>query len=175
MCLLIFDRRKNMGRNKQRVAMQFQELLAEYEGGRLTREALIERTATLAVPEKPVTEHQRMVAALCKVMGQDVNIMFSRYGRLASQLIDGGYSAELVEREYGVTGGFYKNDWRGIRGNPPSEYSIKETIAQAARGWAILPEGRKLENGKYQSGGYKTVIGNEVGSDARAEAERLSA
>jgi hypothetical protein len=162
-------------RNKQRVAKQLEGFLEDYEAGRLTRQQFLEQAAAVAVPEKPVTEHQRMVTALCKVMGQDVNLVFSRYARLATQLIDGGYAVELVEREYSATGGFYKHDWRGQRGNPPSEHSIKETIALAANGWVASQEGRTLGNGKYKSGTQKYVIGNEVGADARADAERLSA
>lgn len=159
-----------MARSKAQLVQDFQETLAA--AGYTVDAVTLDKLARIAQPERPLTEHQRMVTVLCAVMGQDLNLCFTRYTRLAKNLLEGGYTTELIEKEYGPKGGFYLNDWRGQRGSLPTEPIIKETIAQAQAGWKALDHGLNRK-GTYKSN-QRTVYGNDVGDAARADARRLS-
>jgi len=91
--------------------------------------------------ERELTDQQRLVDALAKVCQRDWHIrgQAALLGKFASQLIKAGYTPEDVQ-QFGTW--WYKNDWRGKRGDPPAPYNVAECIGRVAKidynaGWAI--------------------------------------
>jgi hypothetical protein len=64
-------------------------------------------------------------------MNVDAALNFPRYSPFAKKLLTGGYTADQVAAHYGEGGWWYLHDWRGRRGDAPSEYHIKDTIKTA--------------------------------------------
>lgn len=76
------------------------------------------------------TQQQVMVGELAKVTGFDLHLHGGRLGRSASKLVKAGYLPETVERAYCKEGWWYKNDWRGLKGEMPTPEQIVETIGR---------------------------------------------
>lgn len=113
-------------------------------------------------PTKQITEQQAWVGAVCAVTGWNVALMAGRAGKLAKALKQaGGSVAELVEH-YGQEDTnsawwFYRDDWRGKRGQRPDDGAIRATwglwdkpiavqAPQSAAG-SLLEYARSLSNG----------------------------
>jgi len=92
-----------------------------------TEEVSTEKKKTLtpngAAPKQP-TPQQQMFEALAVVTGWDMRINKGRIGKVAAKLIKAKYSAELVKKEYGPGGWWYREDWRGKKGEMPSSPEI---------------------------------------------------
>lgn len=83
---------------------------------------------------KPKTPQQLMIDTLCSVMGLEVNLNAARVARLASELVGMTVTPAQIESVYGEkdTAWWYQQDWRGKKGQKPTETAIRETLAQAA-------------------------------------------
>lgn len=83
---------------------------------------------------KPKTPQQLMIDTLCSVMGLEVNLNAARVARLASELVRMTITPTQIESVYGAsdTAWWYQQDWRGKKGQKPTESAIRETLAQAA-------------------------------------------
>ena len=67
------------------------------------------------------------------VTGMDIKIK-TNAGRLAKrgkELLAAGYTPEQVEQLYSPGGWWYREDWRGQKGNPPKPENVGETIKTA--------------------------------------------
>jgi hypothetical protein len=83
--------------------------------------------------QKSLTESQQWVGALCEVMGQDWHLKRNagRAARLGKELRDaGGTVQELVDHfgqtDAGAAWWWYRDDWRGKRGQRPAACQIVE-------------------------------------------------
>lgn len=116
---------------------------------------------------KPLTEFQEGVRAICGVCGWNVKMMAGRAARLYSSIVAAGGSWLQVEEHYGQvdTGSawwWYRDDWRGKRGERPADHSLRETwgrwtqpIAVAATqpaSWAALEEVRRMRQEALTNG-----------------------
>jgi hypothetical protein len=72
------------------------------------------------------------VPMLAGVCGLDAKLLWGRLAKRGRELFSAGYTVEQVETWYGQGGWWYKNDWRGHRGQPPTAEQILATIALAA-------------------------------------------
>lgn len=68
----------------------------------------------------------RMAEALIKVM--QVVAKPPRYLRLGKALIQEGVTPDDLMTWYGKDGRWWKEDWRGKAGHPPSETGIRQTV-----------------------------------------------
>lgn len=78
----------------------------------------------------PVQPNKMMVFTLGKVLGTDLKISsnYSRLAKLAKDLIGAGYSPEVVLSAFDEGGAWYRDDWRGKKGERPKIGNIAETI-----------------------------------------------
>lgn len=131
-----------MAQNGNRLRKQIQSALIEHGVEEGVVEKLTDSIMQIIKPERSLTAEQEMVTALCKVMGQDVKISYTRYINFGKRLLNAGYDAGLITREFGPGGGYWRNDWRGQKGEFPNEAAIRENIARAADGWKTQPDRR---------------------------------
>lgn len=115
-----------------------------------------------AAEAKTVTPQQAWVGAVCNVTGWNVGLMAGRAGKLVKALrAAGGTVAELLEHygqeDVGSVWWFYRDDWRGKRGQRPDDGAIRATwglwdkpivvaVPQSAAG-ALLEYARSLGHG----------------------------
>jgi len=86
------------------------------------------------VDAKMLTAQQAMVGALAEVWQVDVKTApKGRLGKAASALLKAEYTPEQVEVVYAAGGWWYRQDWRGQRGDPPTPEQVGETIARAVK------------------------------------------
>lgn len=85
-------------------------------------------------PRKKPNEQQKMIGVLCQVTHKDVSLNGKRYAKLASELVKNGYSPDEISNWYSSGGWYYKNDWRGKKGQVPNESAIRETVKLAKEG-----------------------------------------
>jgi len=83
---------------------------------------------------KRLTAQQAMVAVLADACDLDPRLQGSRLGGVAKHLLAAGYMAEQVRSGYGPSGWWYRVDWRGKRGQPPTLGQLEATILQAVKG-----------------------------------------
>ncbi|UOF79187.1 hypothetical protein [Caudoviricetes sp.] len=95
---------------------------------------LVNDLARAAKPPRPVTEQQRAVNALLSVTGWPSSTMYGRAATLAKALVIGSDYATVaadLETRYGKLScagwWWYRNDWRGLRGQEPDESGIRQT------------------------------------------------
>jgi hypothetical protein len=69
-----------------------------------------------------------MVQALADVTLFDISIHGGRLGKTASKLNKAGYTPEQVEGLFSAGSIWYKSDWRGQRGDPPTPEQVSECI-----------------------------------------------
>lgn len=81
------------------------------------------------------TPQQLMIETLCSVMTLEVSLNASRVARFAKQLLDLSITPEQIESGYGQQSRYYLVDWRGRKGQAPTERIIKETLKLAGDGW----------------------------------------
>jgi len=96
------------------------------------KETIKENKENLPPLHKPKSPQQLMIDTLCAVMGLEVNLNAARVSRLASELVKMTITPAQIESKYKAGAWWYKNDWRGKRGQKPTENGIRETINQAA-------------------------------------------
>jgi len=75
------------------------------------------------------------------VTGFDLKMHGGRLGRSARKLVKAGYLPELVEINYSTGGWWYKNDWRGQKGEMPTPEQIVETIGRIENKPALKSNG----------------------------------
>lgn len=75
-------------------------------------------------PERQPTPQWLMMQALSAVTGFDLKLNKGRIGASATKLIKAGYSPEFVQREFSRGGWWYREDWRGKKGERPSSPEI---------------------------------------------------
>ena len=68
---------------------------------------------------------------LCEVCKLDVRLSKGKAGQFAKRFREAGYSLDEVRDYYGTDGWWYKHDFRGQKGQPPTLAVIHETIRQA--------------------------------------------
>jgi hypothetical protein len=79
-------------------------------------------------PIKDLTQQQKMVGALAKVMNGNASLMGTRLGRFASAMIKVGATSEKVFEMYGPHSWYYKYYWKGHdKGQYPNEADIRNT------------------------------------------------
>lgn len=86
-----------------------------------------------ALLEGEKSPHQEMILTLAFVMGVDANLNAGKIVRTASDLRKAGYTALQVLSCYGEGGWWYKEDWRGKKGEHPTLSAIRETIQEASK------------------------------------------
>lgn len=93
---------------------------------------------------RKLTPQQAMVQALANVMEVDEYLEGARLGKLASALRKGRYTPAVIRAAYSRDGPYYREDWRGQKGQAPNERAIRETVmkfaAQAAQENRIVIE-----------------------------------
>ena len=104
-------------------------------------------TVTEPAPSKPLTEQQQWVGAVCEVTGWTAALMAGRAGKLVKALkFAGGSSAELLEHygqvDHGAAWWWYRDDWRGKRGQRPGDNGIRETWGMWNKPIAVKSAGR---------------------------------
>jgi hypothetical protein len=90
-------------------------------------------TESPSTEDKHFTPQQVMVGILAEITGLDYHIK-SNAGRLArrgKELITAGYTCEQIKKLYGEYGWWYREDWRGQKGQKPTPEDILSTIKQA--------------------------------------------
>lgn len=87
-------------------------------------------TPSEPLKEKTLTPQQQMIHDLCHVMGMDDHLNGKRLARLASELLKQKYEPCQVISIYGAGGIYWRDDWRGQRGQTPNEIAVRETIAK---------------------------------------------
>ena len=68
---------------------------------------------------------------LCEVCKLDVRLSKSKAGQFAKRFREASYTLDEVRDYYGAGGWWYKHDFRGQKGQPPTLAVIYETIRQA--------------------------------------------
>lgn len=105
---------------------------------------------------KDITPADARVAAIIRVCGLDVTIPdhVRQAQNAAAQLAN--YTSEVIQARYtnlnGATGegwNWYRDDWRGQRGNMPRPSQVVETISQERV--TVAPENRQNGNGPADS------------------------
>lgn len=81
----------------------------------------------------PETDLAKMIEALGEVTGMIADLNGSRLARLATSLLDMGATPALVRQHFGRGGTWYEEDYRGKRGEWPSEAAVRENIFRFAR------------------------------------------
>jgi hypothetical protein len=85
------------------------------------KEPLIDKT-------KELTQQQKMVGALAKVLNGNATLMGPRLGRFASQMIKVGATPDkLLEMYCGPDCWWFKHTWQGLKGQYPNEADIRRT------------------------------------------------
>ena len=79
-------------------------------------------------------QHTDMTLALYDVMNLDATLDHPAIESFAYDLAK-TYTHEEITLWYGSDGWWYKNDWRGKRGNYPNIASIRDTVKKASDGW----------------------------------------
>lgn len=79
-----------------------------------------------------LTEQQQGVKTVCEVCGWQVSMMAGRAARLYKQVQQAGGSwmdieAHYSQTDHGAAWWWYRDDWRGKRGERPADHSIRET------------------------------------------------
>lgn len=87
---------------------------------------------------RKLTETQLWVKVLCEVCDMDPKLMGGRVAKRGKNLRDAGYTLEDIQRLYGKHGWWYRFDFRGKKGQPPTPEQIEKTILRA------LDEEKKL-------------------------------
>jgi hypothetical protein len=82
---------------------------------------------------KPLSSHGEMCAALSKATVLDLKLYGSRIGKIASELIKAGYFPDDINNYIGRHSWWYKNNWKGKRGEVPNLEDIKSTITKARK------------------------------------------
>lgn len=87
---------------------------------------------------RQLTEQQLWVANICNVCGWTTALMGGRAARLAKSLrTAGGTLDELIahyaQADSAAAWWWYRDDWRGKRGERPADHSIRETWGR----WAL--------------------------------------
>jgi hypothetical protein len=82
------------------------------------------------------TAQQKMVAALVEVTDSDEQLNSRMLTTSASKLVKAGYTSEQILKYYGGSNSrakswWYRNDWRGQKGQRPTIRAINETIRAA--------------------------------------------
>lgn len=102
------------------------------------KESIKESKEILNQLPKPKSAQQLMIESLCSVMGLEVNLNASRVSRLASELVKMTVTPAQIQSAYGAGDTWwYKDDWRGKRGQKPTESAIRETLNSAAAAPAV--------------------------------------
>jgi hypothetical protein len=96
---------------------------------------LTKTTFSAAKPPRKTSAQQEMIEALCSVMVLNVNSNASRVSRFAKELTELTITPAQIILSYGEGSGYYKVDWRGKKGQPPTEKVIRETLQLAGNGW----------------------------------------
>jgi len=81
---------------------------------------------------KTLTEPQAWVGAICEVTGWNVVLNAGRAAKLGKSLRQAGGTlacllAHYGQQDYGMAWWWYRDDWRGKRGQRPSQAGIQET------------------------------------------------
>lgn len=78
------------------------------------------------------TPQQQMVEVLASVSGFDIRLHGARLGKTASKLVKAGYGAGFVEDNYAhkTKSWWYREDWRGKKGERPTPEQVAETIGK---------------------------------------------
>jgi len=92
--------------------------------------------------------HREMLVALASLSGFDIKLHGGRLGKSAKKLISAGYSLELIKNAYSAGGWWYKNDWRGQKGEMPTPEQIIETIGKVPAN--VRPNGTGKEPQKVR-------------------------
>jgi hypothetical protein len=71
---------------------------------------------------------QPVVYAIAAVTDTDASLMYSRLAKEAKSLVKAGYNSEDIMNVFGEDGTWYKDDWRGKKGQKPTMYQIRESI-----------------------------------------------
>lgn len=80
------------------------------------------------------TKQQAMLEAICNASQLDIVLApKGRVGKVAAALVKARYTPEQVAHAYGTTGWWYREDWRGKQGQPPTPEQIAETIKRATQ------------------------------------------
>jgi hypothetical protein len=92
-------------------------------------------TKVTLTPEQE-TERQRLFPVIAEVCKYDLKVAPSGLiGKVAKNLAKANYTAGQVKAFYSDGGWWYKEDWRGQKGQVPKPGAISETILQATE-WA---------------------------------------
>lgn len=93
---------------------------------------LVESGSEIAQAEPRVlTEPQQFYKALCEVCHLDEKAMRGQVTRTIKVLRDAGYTSEQVNR---FPDWWYKSDWRGLKGQPPTLQQVVQHIKQSVDG-----------------------------------------
>jgi hypothetical protein len=85
-----------------------------------------------------LSPQQQMVGALAKVLNGNATLMGPRLGRFASQMIKVGATPEKVVEMYsGPQSWWFQNNWKGLKGQTPTETDIRATWDH----WDVYPSG----------------------------------
>lgn len=111
-----------------------------------------------------LTPAQAWVQAICEITGWNVKLNAGRAAKLGKLLRDaGGTAAELIEhydqQDHGAAWWWYRDDWRGQRGQRPSQSGITETWGAWELPIAVQPQsavGGLLALVERQAHGYDT-------------------
>lgn len=71
-----------------------------------------------------------------------------RYAKTAHWLVKRGYTPEQVREHYGVDGDWYMHDWRGQKGQAPTQKDVRDTIFKAVKGMWNMPQRVQQKPGK---------------------------
>ena len=84
-----------------------------------------------SIPKDELTSY---IYLLAEITGQDKNLInWGWYSKEAKKLHDAGYSLEVIANIYNRDGAWYKEDWRGKKGQKPTIKQIRETIKELAK------------------------------------------
>lgn len=108
----------------------------------------------------PPSQTKPMQKALARVMGYDLKIgsNYSRTGRLAKELLRADYTPEQIESIYGPGGSWFREDWRGKKGELPNMASIAQTVGMLAQGKSLSK--REDAKARYEGRMQRLVNGN---------------
>lgn len=86
--------------------------------------------------EAPKLDTRDMVAALAQVTGMDLQLKGNgaRLGKFASELLRAGYTPEQIIVAYAGPDSWWRKNWRGQKGAPPTQGGITQTIKEAVAG-----------------------------------------
>lgn len=129
------DERGHMPNRQTRTKAILREVLNELSNGDTVYvEMAVERVMLALFPASNPNSQAAMVGAVCRAMQLEPELNGDRVGKLASALLNAGYTSEQIDAWYKLElSSPWGLNWRSAHGSqPPSERAIRETVYQFA-------------------------------------------